>query len=184
MKTTTKWFNNPKTLEELKKEYKKLAMAHHPDCGGTTEEMQEINAEYDKLFAILKNAKSTADGKVYETSEKVKETPEEFKKIISELVKLQGIEIEICGDWIWVTGNTYNCREQLKALKFRFSKKKTAWYYHNEDYKKKRAKKHIVLMKSVNSSALRKLYRSNHFWHNIRKKNLKFFFSKSVDKMI
>lgn len=91
--TNTKWFNNPKTLEELKKQYKKLAMAHHPDCGGTTEEMQEINAEYDELFAVLKNAKSTADGKVYETSEEVKETPEEFKKIINELVKLQGIEI-------------------------------------------------------------------------------------------
>ena len=109
----------------------------HP---ATTEEMQEINAEYDKLFAILKNAKSTADGKVYETSEKVKETPEEFKKIINELVKLQGIEIEICGDWIWITGNTYSCREQLKALKFRFSKKKTAWYFHEADYKKKSKK--------------------------------------------
>lgn len=43
-------------------QYKKLAMLHHPDCGGTTEEMQEINAEYDELFAVLKNAKSTADG--------------------------------------------------------------------------------------------------------------------------
>lgn len=138
--TNTKWFSNPKTLEELKKQYKKLAMAHHPDCGGTTEEMQEINAEYDELFAVLKNAKSTADGKVYETSEEVKETPEEFKKIINELVKLQGIEIEICGNWVWITGNTYNCRESLKALKFRFSKKKTAWYYHNEDYKKKSKK--------------------------------------------
>lgn len=138
--TNTKWFNNPKTLEELKKEYKKLATAHHPDCGGRTEDMQEINVEYDRLFAILKNSKSTADGKVYETAEEVKETPEEFKHIISELIKLQGIEIEICGNWIWLTGNTYKCREQLKSLKFRFSKKKTAWYYHTEDYKKKSKK--------------------------------------------
>lgn len=158
MKTTTKWFNNPKTLEELKKEYKKLAMAHHPDCGGTTEEMQEINAEYDKLFAVLKNAKSTTDGKVYETSEKVKETPEEFKKIINELITLQGIEIEICGDWIWITGNTYSCREQLKALKFKFSKKKTAWYFHGADYKK-RSKKTYSL------DEIRELFGSDRITH-------------------
>lgn len=138
--TTLKWFNNPKTLEELKKEYKKLAIKHHPDCGGNTKDMQEINAEYDKLFVILKNKRATAEGKTYETTEEVKETPEEFKNIISELIKLQGIGIEICGSWIWVTGNTYNSREQLKGLKFRFSKKKTAWYYHNEDYKKKSKK--------------------------------------------
>lgn len=97
MKTTTKWFNNPKTLEELKKQYKKLAMAHHPDCGGTTEEMQEINAEYDKLFAVLKNAKSTADGKVYETSEKVKETPEEFKKLSMNLLNCKELKLKSAG---------------------------------------------------------------------------------------
>ena len=40
-----KWFNNPRTLEELKKQYKKLAVAHHPDLGGNTADMQEINNE-------------------------------------------------------------------------------------------------------------------------------------------
>ena len=144
MTTNSKWFNNPKTLEELKKEYKKLAMKHHPDCGGSTVAMQEINAEYDRLFEILKNKRATAEGKTYETTEEVKETPEEFKNIISELIKLQGIEIEICGSWVWVTGNTYNSREQLKKLKFRFSRKKAAWYFHTEDYRKK-SKKNFTL---------------------------------------
>lgn len=40
------WFNNPKSLEELKKQYKTLAMKHHPDHDGTVEDMQQINAEY------------------------------------------------------------------------------------------------------------------------------------------
>lgn len=48
--TNTKWFNNPKTLEELKKQYKKLAMAHHPDCGGTTEEMQDLKIISDIMI--------------------------------------------------------------------------------------------------------------------------------------
>ena len=31
-----KWFNNPETLEDLKKQYKKLAFQNHPDRGGKT----------------------------------------------------------------------------------------------------------------------------------------------------
>lgn len=40
-----KWFSNPQTLEQLKKQYKKLAIQHHPDVGGSVTNMQEINAE-------------------------------------------------------------------------------------------------------------------------------------------
>ncbi len=40
----------------MKKEYKRLAMKHHPDInGGSEKDMKEINAEYDSLFATLKN---------------------------------------------------------------------------------------------------------------------------------
>lgn len=49
-----KWFNNPETLEDLKKQYKKLAFQNHPDRGGKTSDMQEINAEYEVLFSRLK----------------------------------------------------------------------------------------------------------------------------------
>ena len=45
-----KWFNNPETLEDLKKQYKKLAFQNHPDRGGKTSDMQEINAEYCLLY--------------------------------------------------------------------------------------------------------------------------------------
>lgn len=48
-----KWFNNPETLEDLKKQYKKLAFQNHPDRGGKTSDMQEINAEYEALFSRL-----------------------------------------------------------------------------------------------------------------------------------
>ncbi|MDD4191523.1 MAG: DnaJ domain-containing protein [Mangrovibacterium sp.] len=35
--------------KELKKEYKKLAMIYHPDKGGSTVLMQELNREYQLL---------------------------------------------------------------------------------------------------------------------------------------
>ena len=50
-----KYFENISTLEDLRKQYKELLKLHHPDNGGNVSEMQEINAEYDRLFKILKN---------------------------------------------------------------------------------------------------------------------------------
>lgn len=131
-----KWFNNPNSLEELKKQYKKLALKHHPDIGGSNAAMQEINAEYDQLFEKLKNVHQTAEGKTYTTETENTETSNEFKDIIEKLIHFKGIKIEICGSWIWITGNTINYRTQLKEMHFRWSKTKQAWYYHNSDYKK------------------------------------------------
>lgn len=130
-----KWFTpTPRTLEELKKQYRTLAMKHHPDCGGSTADMQSINAEYDVLFAKLKDIHTAADGSTYTAT--TTETSEQFKNIINRLIVLEGINIEIIGSWVWVTGNTYNYKEQIKAIGFRWANSKKAWYYHTDEYRK------------------------------------------------
>lgn len=129
-----KWFTNPKTLEELKKQYKQLALKYHPDRGGNADTMKEVNCEYDLFFEKLKNTHRTAEGKTYTTE--TTETAEDFKEIIEKLIRFNGIHIEICGSWLWVTGCTIEYREELKKMKFRWSKSKVAWYYHREEYRK------------------------------------------------
>ena len=57
-------FNNINTLDELRKAYRAAAFAAHPDHGGSTEAMQEVNAAYEKRFETLKaeqNARADAD---------------------------------------------------------------------------------------------------------------------------
>ena len=49
------YFKNINTLEKLRKQYKELIKIHHPDNGGNVSDIQEVNAEYDKLFKILKD---------------------------------------------------------------------------------------------------------------------------------
>ena len=45
---TKAYFKNPKTLEDLRKQYRDLLKQYHPDNpAGSTEACQEINAEYD-----------------------------------------------------------------------------------------------------------------------------------------
>ncbi len=135
-----KWFSNPKSLEDLKIQYKKLALKHHPDRGGRLEDMKQINAEYDELFARLQYIHENAKGETY-TAEKSAEAPDEYRDIINAVIGLENITIEICGSWLWITGNTYIHREILKKLHFRFSKSKLAWYYHNDGWSRRGKKK-------------------------------------------
>lgn len=49
-----KYFTNINSLDELKKEYRRLVMLNHPDRGGDVEIMKAINNEYDMMFPVLK----------------------------------------------------------------------------------------------------------------------------------
>lgn len=130
----------PATLEELKAMYKKLAMQNHPDCGGSTEAMQEINAEYETLFSRLKNTHRNANGEQYTAANDNGETAADFVEIIDKLVKLPGIIVELCGSWLWITGETRAVKEELKGIGFRWSSNKKAWYYHEGAYSKRGGK--------------------------------------------
>lgn len=129
----TNYFVNCKTLDELKKAYKAAAMKHHPDMGGDTATMQQINAEYEARFEILKrshNEKAAEDtsGKTYTTTE----SAGDFINIINHLFRMDGIEIELCGRWLWISGNTMKHKEALKACGCRWSSSKKMWSWHYE----------------------------------------------------
>ena len=125
-----KWFNKSsiKSLDDLKKAYRRLAMENHPDRGGTVEAMQEINNEYDELFPIYKAAQNrkAEDGKGYATME----TPDDFKQIIEVLIHLDGLEIELCGCWLWIGGDTKRHKDALKKAGCNWCSKKKLWSWH------------------------------------------------------
>jgi len=50
------------------------------------------------------------------------------------LSKFAGLEIELCGTWIYVRGETYPYRKELKALGLRFNPHKGCWIIHFDDY--------------------------------------------------
>lgn len=132
-----KWFTNVTTLDGLRSEYRRLALLHHPDKGGSTADMQEINNEYDILSKRLINGNPLfSEGR--RTWEHFFSA--EIRTKLMEVIFLEDVSIEIIGSWIWITGNTRAVKAELKEAGFKFSPNKLAWYWQYGDYRKKNGK--------------------------------------------
>lgn len=57
-----------------------------------------------------------------------KSKPKVSKKLLNALNKTEGLVAEMDRDWLWVSGDTRSYSESLKALGFRFSGRRQAWY--------------------------------------------------------
>ena len=135
-----KWFKDINDLNELRKLYKKLVIKYHPDNNGDEEIIKSINVEYDILFKKFKSG--------YENSESYKNTTEKqrqsydsvkdrmLREMIVKLCRFPDLIIEICGVWIWVSGNTKAYKEELKALGLHYASGKKCWYIHYDDFVK------------------------------------------------
>ena len=144
------YFNNITTLEELRRQYRDLLKKYHPDNkDGSTQATQEINAEYDRLFKLLKdrheskstdnkgnNTKTDFNNMKYDFSE-----DELLRDMLQKVIHLSDITIEIIGNWIWISGNTYQYKKELKDLGFKFAGQKKSWYWHSEAFRKRSHKK-------------------------------------------
>lgn len=123
---TTNYFANIQNLEDLKKEYRRLAAKHHPDVGGDTATMAEINNQYEALFNRIKFEDGmSADPKYSNNAEKSRD----YINVIERLLKIKGIHIELCGSWLWITGDTKPVKDQLKAAGCYYAPKKKCWYW-------------------------------------------------------
>lgn len=144
------FFANCRTIEDLKEAYFSAAKKHHPDNGGDAEMFKKISADYHDMFPYLKNkhrknTENSSDNKsdFYErksTQAETHETPEMFIDIVDKLFKFDDINIEVRGSWLWITGNTFPIRNELKELGCRWSKYQKSWYWTAEPYTRKRNK--------------------------------------------
>ena len=123
MKMDVKYFRSVTSLDELKAEYRSLCKINHPDKGGETSVMQEINAEYSYL---LKNGRFDFGNSSLQIEESIRE-------IIEQTEILEGLVVELCGRWIWFGGDTYKWKGTLKSIGCFWASKKKAWYWRPAD---------------------------------------------------
>lgn len=121
------------TKEQLVKAYKKMAIKYHPDRNPTGSEMMKvINSAYEFLKNLeFEEITHTDENNAYNYSD-------DLEAVIFEVLQMQGVEIEICGNWIWLSGNTKEFKEQIKGLGFFWASKKFKWYFRPAEHKSKR----------------------------------------------
>ena len=85
--------------------------------------MKAINNAYDALKDYTYDENRTLNG-IEDLGYGAK-----FNRVLRHLMKLEGLTLEVCGSWIWVTGNTKSHKDKLKAYTFQFAPKKQAWYF-------------------------------------------------------
>ena len=111
--------------EDVKRAYRTAAMKYHPDRNPAGAEMMKIvNAAYDVLKDYTGDIEQTEKGE-----------GGSYPEALNAVFGLDGLDIEICGAWVWIDGDTYTHRAALKEAGFRFASKKKRWYFRPEDWR-------------------------------------------------
>ena len=122
---------HPVTLEDIKISYRRAAAKYHPDHNPAgLEMMQLINAAYDTLKQAYVDNKINHD----DHADDIPDYGEAFNTVLNTIRGLE-LDIEICGSWIWVSGDTRPHKEVLKSAHFLWSPHKQRWYFRPEHYK-------------------------------------------------
>ncbi|MGT3828642.1 hypothetical protein ACUUMB_23415, partial [Enterobacter kobei] len=60
---------------------------------------------------------------------------EEVEEMLNKISEIEGLIIEVIGNWIWISGKTMENREFLKAAGCKYAPKKKVWFYRPEEHK-------------------------------------------------
>ena len=130
------------TQEQIKSTYKKLSRQYHPDLGGSEEMMKILNNAYDSLKHHDGDGSTSSSTSSSNLSATMNDILNKVKKAVDD-----DVTIEIVGNWIWVSGNTYPIKEVLKEIGFKFSGSKKMWFY--APYKTKRTYRKEIAMDTI-----------------------------------
>lgn len=120
------------TPEIVKAAYRRAAMKYHPDRNPAgLVMMKAVNAARLALADFRGNL---------DHSEEAGQYGDDLNDAIAHLLHSIGLDLEICGAWLWVTGETKTHKDIIKAFetdsgnKFRWHSKKLSWYFAPNDY--------------------------------------------------
>jgi len=121
---------NPETVKAA---YRRAAMKYHPDRNPAgLVMMKAVNAAREALADFRGTLSHEPEAMNYGG---------DLNDAITFLLHCVGLDLEICGAWLWVTGDTKTHKDTIKQFeseagnKFRWHSKKLAWYFAPNDYR-------------------------------------------------
>ena len=119
------------SLDDLKSAYRLACKQYHPDVNPNGEELMKlINIAYEFLAEHLHKW-------TYEQATGEQGIDEIFQEILNKIKHLPEIKAEVCGTWLWISGNTRKYKDYFKEINLRYAPKKHCWYWRPEGYRKK-----------------------------------------------
>lgn len=150
-----KYFDKVTDIKELKKQYKQNAFRLHPDRGGDEESFKEMSAEYEELF---KRIKAGIKEQTHSKNINLDDVDDGYRAVINLLLHME-LDVELCGEWLWISGDTKPVKDQLKAVGCKWATKKKLWYWKPAWMKNRSRKEHDM-------EWIRSAYGSVHFDKN------------------
>ena len=135
------------TKDQIKEAYKNMAKKYHPDIN---ENGIEIMKMVNNAYEFLMNNEFDFDINSGNNSSYI----DEVEEALNIIRKCENLIIEVCGNWIWVSGPTKEYKEILKEANFRYAPNKKMWYFRPESYSRSR------YHKSWNMNKIRDTYGS------------------------
>lgn len=115
--------------EDIKRAYKSMVKKYHPDLNNGLDDnmIKLINNAYDALTDF---DPSQVKGFEMESS-----LLDDLHSALKSIMGLHGLNIELCGAWLWVSGNTKDHKDKLKSAGFFWSQNKKEWYFRPKKYR-------------------------------------------------
>jgi len=119
------------TQKTIKAAYRKASAKYHPDRNPAgLEMMKAVNIAYKFLTKIEYNGQFRPINETVNT-----DFGDMLNDAINAAINLSGVNIEICGARVWLTGNTKQHKDAIKEAGYKWARKKQAWYFRPSDYK-------------------------------------------------
>jgi hypothetical protein len=119
--------------DEIKAAYKRLIVKYHPDRNPSGLEMSKsINVAFQTL-RDYDGSNAPCPGADINVN-----LSEEIEAAINAVINLPGIVVELCGTWVWLSGDTKPNKDTIKAAGYRWASKKKMWHWSPPTDKKRR----------------------------------------------
>lgn len=118
------------TPQDIKKAYRAAAHKYLPDHNPAGADMMKL---INNAFEVLKGF----EGIIPDYEAQATEYPEALNAALNAIFELVGLDIEICGAWVWVSGETKKHKEAQRSIKrgrLKYASKKKRWYFRPDDW--------------------------------------------------